>query len=108
MLARQYTRKIQIFKTMSVLDGYGGNTVNDLLVGAYWAEIKQNSAFKDNSIGNSQIKNNYTFKIRTNTNLENDIDNLSILFDSKKYVVNDFRYDDELFRFVTISANGIG
>lgn len=108
MIARQYTRKVQIFKTTSVPDGFGGNMVSDVLIGSYWAEVKQNSAFKDNSIGNSQIKNNYTFKIRSNANLENDIDNLSILYNGKKYVVNDFRYDDELFRFVIISANGIG
>jgi SPP1 family predicted phage head-tail adaptor len=107
MIARQYTRKIQLFKTSSVSDGFGGNTVNDVLIGSYWAEVKQNSAFKDNSIGNSQIKNNYTFKIRANINLDMDISNLSIVFNSKKYVVNDLRYDDELFRFVTISANGI-
>ena len=108
MIARQYTRKVQIFKTTSVPDGFGGNMVSDVLIGSYWAEVKQNSAFKDNSIGNSQIKNNYTFKIRSNANLENHIDNLSILYNGKKYVVNDFRYDDELFRFVIITANGIG
>ena len=108
MISRQYTRKIAIYKTTDVPDGFGGNTVSDVLIGSYWAEVKQNSAFKDNSIGNSQIKNNFTFKIRTNANLENDIDNLSIIYNGKKYVVNDFRYDDELFRFVTITANGIG
>ena len=107
MISRQYTRKIAIYKTTGAPDGFGGNTVSDVLIGSYWAEVKQNSAFKDNSIGNSQIKNNFTFKIRTNANLENDIDNLSIIYNGKKYVVNDFRYDDELFRFVTITANGI-
>jgi SPP1 family predicted phage head-tail adaptor len=107
MISRQYTRKIQIYKTTSVSDGFGGNTVIDVLIGSYWAEVKQNSAFKDNSIGNSEIKNNYSFKIRTNANLENDISDLSIVYNAKKYVVNDIRYDDELFRFVNITANGI-
>lgn len=107
MISRQYTRKIKIFKTTDVSDGFGGYTVEDVLIGAYWAEVKQNSAFKDNAIGNSQIKNNYTFRIRANINLEMDISNLSIVYRNAKYVVNDFRYDDELFRFVTISANGI-
>ena len=108
MISRQYTRKIAIYKTTNVSDGYGGNTVTDVLIGSYWAEVKQNSSFKDNSIGKSDIKNNYSFKIRANDNLTPDIDNLSIVYKGSKYVVNDIRYDDELFRFVNITANGVG
>lgn len=108
MISRQYTRKIAIYKTTNVSDGYGGNTVTDVLIGSYWAEVKQNSSFKDNSIGKSDIKNNYSFKIRANSALTPDIDNLSIIYKGSKYVVNDLRYDDELFRFVNIIANGIG
>ena len=108
MISRQYTRKIAIYKTTNVSDGYGGNTVTDVLIGSYWAEVKQNSSFKDNSIGKSDIKNDYSFKIRANDNLTPDIDNLSIIYKGSKYVVNDIRYDDELFRFVNITANGIG
>ena len=106
MISRQYTRKIAIYKTTDVSDGYGGNTVSDVLIGSYWAEVKQNSAFRDNSIGKSDIKNNYSFKIRANDNLTADIDNLSIVYRGNKYVVNDIRFDDELFRFVNITANG--
>lgn len=106
MISRQYTRKIAIYKITDVSDGYGGNTVTDVLIGSYWAEVKQNSAFRDNSIGKSDIKNNYSFKIRANDNLTPDIDNLSIVYRGNKYVVNDIRYDDELFRFVNITANG--
>ena len=106
MISRQYTRKIAIYKTTDVSDGYGGNTVSDVLIGSYWAEVKQNSAFRDNSIGKSDIKNNYSFKIRANDDLNPDINNLSIVYRGDKYVVNDIRYDDELFRFVNITANG--
>ena len=106
MISRQYTRKIAIYKTTNVSDGYGGNTVSDVLIGSFWAEVKQNSAFKDNAIGKSLIKNNYSFKIRANSTLTPDIDNLSIIYRSEKYVVNDIRYDDELFRFINITANG--
>jgi len=106
MLARQYSRKIAIYKTVNVPDGYGGNTVNDVLIGSYWAEVKQNSAFKDNSIGKADIKNNYSFKIRASLKLDMDINNLSIIYNGLKYVVNDIRYDDELFRFLNITAHG--
>jgi len=105
MISRQYTRKVSIYKTETVEDGFGGNTVNDVLIGSFWAEVKQNSAFKDNSIGKSDIRNNYSFKIRSNSILTPDLDNLSIVYKGLKYVVNDIRYDDELFRFVNITAN---
>ena len=107
MISRKYTRKIKIYKTESISDGYGGNTVSDVLIGSFWAEVKQNSAFKDNSLGKADVKSNYSFKIRANINLNPDIDNLSIIYREVKYVVNDIRYDDELFRFVNITANGI-
>lgn len=107
MISRQYTRKIAIYKTTTVADGYGGNTVTDVLIGSYWADVIQMSAFKDNAIGKSDIKNNYSFKIRANSNITTDIDNLSIVYRSKKYVVNDIRYNDELFREMNIIANGI-
>jgi len=106
MISRQYTRKIAIYKTTNVSDGYGGNTVSDVLIGSYWAEVKQNSSYKDNTIGKSLLKDNYSFKIRANNNITPDLDNLSIIYKSKKYVVNDLRYDDELFRFINITANG--
>ena len=107
MLARQYSRKIAIYKATTVLDGYGGNIASDILIGSFWAEVKQNSAFRDTSVGASNIKNNYSFKIRANENINPDIDNLSIVYRGKKYVVNDIRWDDELFRFINIIANGI-
>jgi SPP1 family predicted phage head-tail adaptor len=108
MISRQYTRKIKIFDTISVADGFGGNIAQDVLLGSYWAEVRQNSAFKDNTIGKADIKKNYSFKIRANNNItvETSINNLSIEYRGLKYVVNDIRYDDELFRFINITANG--
>jgi len=108
MIARQYSRKIAIYKTTNVSDGYGGSTVSDVLIGLFWAEVMQNSAFKDNNIGKSLIKDNYSFKIRANANLSIDVDNISIVYRSRKYVVNDIRYEDELFRFINITANSNG
>lgn len=106
MLARQYSRKIAIYKATTVSDGFSGYIASDVLIGSYWAEVKQNSAFRDTSVGASDIKNNYSFKIRANANITPFIDDLSIVYRGKKYVVNDIRYDDELFRFINITANG--
>lgn len=106
MISRQYTRKVNIYKTTNVPDGFGGNTVTDVLIGSFWAEVKQNSSFKDNTIGKADIKNSYSFKIRANSVLNPDIDNLKIEYRNSFYVVNEIRYDDELFREINITANG--
>lgn len=106
MIAREYSRKIKIYKTTTTADGYGGNTVTDVLIGSFWAEVKQNSAFKDNTIGKSDLKKTYSFKIRANSILTPDLDNLSIEYRGSKYVVNDIAFADELFREINIIANG--
>ena len=108
MIARKYNRKIQIWKTESVPDGYGGNISSEVLIGSYWSEVSQNSAFRDNQNGTSDIKNNWSFKIRSSDKITPDnIDNLFIEYRNRKYVVNDIRYNDELFRETNIVANGI-
>jgi len=109
MISRQYDKKIQIYQTTSTSDGFGGTIPVDVLVGSFWSEVKQNSAFRDTQVGASDIKNNYSFKIRSSAKItSNNIDNLFIMYRSKKYVVNDIRYNDELFRETNITANGIG
>jgi SPP1 family predicted phage head-tail adaptor len=107
MLSRQYDKKIQIYRIETVADGYGGSTVSDVLIGSYWAEVSQNSAFRDTQQGMSTIKNNWSFKIRANDFITPYVNNLSILYRGNKYVINDIRYNDELFRELNITANGI-
>ena len=108
MLARKYNRQIKIYQTQSISDGYGGTLPSDVLIGTFWSEVSQNSAFRDNQVGDSDIKNNWSFKIRSTDKITPDnIDNLFIEYRNRKYVVNDIRYNDELFREINIVANGI-
>lgn len=107
MLSRQYDKKIKIFQTGFTDDGYGGTTPEPLEIGSFWSEVKQNSAFRDNQVGTSEIKNNWSFKIRSTPKITPDnIDNLYIIYLGKKFIVNDIRYNDELFRETNITANG--
>jgi SPP1 family predicted phage head-tail adaptor len=106
MISRQYNRKIKIYRTVTTDDGFGGNTITQVLIGTFWAEIKQNSAFRDTAIGMSNIKDNWSFNIRSNPTVTADMDNLTIEYKGVKRVVNDIRYNDELFRELNIIANG--
>ena len=108
MIARQYDKKIRIVKATFTDDGFGGTIPDEVDIGNFWAEVKQNSAYRDNQVGTSDIKNNYSFKIRSTPKITPDnVDSLFIIYRSKKYVVNDIRYNEELFRETNITANGI-
>jgi len=106
MKARKYDKRIKIYGVLVVPDGYGGNTTEEALIGSFWAEIKQNSAYRDYSIGKSDIKDNWSFNIRATPKLSDQMDNLTIEYRGVKRVVNDIRYNDELFREINIIANG--
>ena len=79
MMSRKYNRQIKIYQTQSISDGYGGTLPTDVLIGTFWSEVSQNSTFKDNHTGHSNIKNNCSFKIRSTDKITPDnIDNLLI------------------------------
>jgi SPP1 family predicted phage head-tail adaptor len=105
MISRNYTRLVAFYRTSNIDDGFGGNTVSDVLIGSYWAEVKQLSSFNDTAQGKDVIKNNYSFNIRVNSFIEPYLNNLSIVYNGQKYVVNNFEYSDNLFRFIKITAN---
>jgi SPP1 family predicted phage head-tail adaptor len=108
MIARKYSRLVEFYKTENVSDGFGGNTINEVVIGSYWAEVKQISSFNDTAQGKDVIKNNYSFNIRVNEFIEPHLNNLSIIYNGQKYVVNNFEYLDHLFRFIKITANSTG
>ena len=104
MIARNYTRLVSFYRTENVADGFGGNTVLDLSIGNYWAEVKQITSNNYTSQGKDVIKNNYSFVIRVNQFIEPFLNNLSIIYNGQKYVVNNYEYQDSLFRFIKITA----
>ena len=104
MIARNYTRLVDFYKTQNVSDGFGGNTVSESLIGSYWAEVKNERSFNDTAQGTDVIKNTYSFMIRVNDFIEPHLNNLSIIYNGSKYVVNDFEYTDTLFRFIKITG----
>jgi head-tail adaptor len=104
MIARNYTRLVDFYRTNNVADGFGGNTVFESLIGSYWAEVKNERSFNDTAQGTDVIKNTYVFQIRVNDFIEPHLNNLSIIYNGQKYIVNNFEYVDSLFRFIKITA----
>jgi len=88
MEARKYTKKIQFWKTTTVPDGYGGNTVTAELDFTAWANVTAKRSFRENENGQNDNFVKTIFTIRNRTNLE-----LSIKDNFIKY--NNLIYDIE-------------
>lgn len=106
MIARKYAKRIEIYKTTTLSDGYGGNTSAAAFVMTAWAEVKQNSSFRDNTVGNNEMNKTFTFKFRANPLITPESVNISITYKGQRYNANDITYEDENFRFIKIIANG--
>lgn len=76
MIARNYTKAIGIWKTTTVSDGYGGNTVTDALVYSVWANVETKKAYRQNENGQNDnfvqtvftIRNRYDIDLSTKDN----------------------------------------
>lgn len=70
MIARKYTKAIGIWKTTSVPDGYGGNTVTDALVYSVWANVVTKRAYLQNENGQNDNFAQTVFTIRNRYDIE--------------------------------------
>lgn len=64
MLSRKYNRAIGIWKTTTVSDGYGGNTVTTALVYSVWANVTTKRAYRENENGQNDNFVQTVFTIR--------------------------------------------
>ena len=64
MLSRKYTKAIGIWKTTTVPDGYGGNTVTTALVYSVWANVvtKRASILQENGQRDNIVQNVFTIR----------------------------------------------
>lgn len=64
MLSRKYNRAIGIWKTTTVSDGYGGNTITTALVYSVWANVTTKRAYRENENGQNDNFVQTVFTIR--------------------------------------------
>ena len=71
MLSRKYTKAIGIWKTTTVPDGYGGNTVTSALVYSVWANAgtKRASNQTDNGQRDNTVQTVFTIRNRYDIDL---------------------------------------
>ncbi len=70
MIARKYTKAIGIWKTTTVSDGYGGNTVTTALVYSVWANAATKRAYRQNENGQNDNFVQTVFTIRNRYDID--------------------------------------
>ena len=69
MISRKYDRIIEILKTTTVSDGYGGNIVTDELDYNIWANVTAKTSNRLNENGQNDNFVQTTFTVRNRVNL---------------------------------------
>jgi SPP1 family predicted phage head-tail adaptor len=68
MIARKYNKYIEIWKTTTVSDGYGGNIVSTELDYTLWANVTTRNSLRTNENGQNDNFVNTIFTVRNNPN----------------------------------------
>lgn len=94
MRARKYTKKIELWQTSNVSDGYSGIVSTSALIDTVWCEIKtNNSTYRDTELGKTETTN----KLIVNLRKRSDFDyNSKTLF---------FKYRGKVYRIVSEPIN---
>jgi len=69
MIARKYTKHVELWVTSTVSDGYGGNTVTTSLVQNLWANVTAKSSNRLNENGQNDNFMQTVFTIRNRFDL---------------------------------------
>lgn len=69
MIARKYTKHVELWITTTVPDGYGGNTVTTALVQNLWANVTAKTSNRQNENGQNDNFVQTVFTIRNRFDL---------------------------------------
>lgn len=88
MIARKYTKAIGIWKTTTVSDGYGGNTVTTALDFSVWANVDTKKSYRQNENGQNDNFVQTVFTIRNRYNMDLSIKDNFIKYNGLVYNID--------------------
>lgn len=88
MIARKYTKAIGIWKTTTVSDGYGGNTVTTALVYSVWANVSTKPAYRQNENGQNDNFVQTVFTIRNRYDIDLSVKDNFIKYNGLTYNID--------------------
>lgn len=87
MLAREYNRKIQIWRKEFITNEFGGIISNDVFVKSIWAKITTNAGTKFSDFGIQDFKNPVIFSVRGEKNVINYTENFYVKYNEVSYFI---------------------
>jgi head-tail adaptor len=88
MIARKYDRIIEMWKTVTVADGYGGNVVTTELDYSLWSNVTTNQSSRTNENGQNDNFVQAIFTVRDNPNINISIKDNFIVYNSVIYNID--------------------
>lgn len=97
MIAREYTKRISVFETTNVADGYGGNTVSEVFIFSSWAKLETNGVgYKAKDLGLVNFNDPLLFKVRHRNDFDYNGRKMYVLYNNNKYIIQGVRNVNEL------------
>ena len=112
MRARSFNKRIEIWNTTTVSDGFGGNTVTDVLVTSSWANVNTingKSSTLTTELGILEASSTIEVKMRKREDLTIDIDTMYVKYRSVKYVIKsnptNVGFKDNIIQFIATRSD---
>ena len=88
MRARKYTKKIQVWQTTKVSDGFGGNGVTNELITSTWCEIiTLDKLYRNTDFGVTDTANTIVIRLRKRNDLTYNSLNQFFKYRGEKYLL---------------------
>jgi SPP1 family predicted phage head-tail adaptor len=102
MIAREYTKRIDIYQGTEASDGFGGNTVSYELIASSWAKLVNPSSSRFTDLGLSDLSDSLLFKVRFRGELNYNGRNLYLNYNGDTYVIQSITDLDMVHRELDI------
>ena len=93
MRARGFNKRVEIWGTNTVFDGFSGNTVEETLLSSSWANIetvKPNRGDLNTNIGILDASNSIIVTLRKRNDLNYDMTTMFVKYRGEKYIIDSF------------------
>lgn len=92
MRSRAFQKRIQIWQSVSVSDGYGGNTTTDVQITDSWANVttlnnSKGKTYLSNDLGVQERSNTIVIKLRKRNDITYNDVNQYIVYRGYKYII---------------------
>lgn len=108
MRSREFTKRIEVWENVKVSDGFGGNTISEVLRASSWAFVRTtgvNSKFsRDTKLGISEGTFSILVRLRNRKDLVYDISTQFLKYRNEKYIIQsepiNINFEDSIIEIV--------